>query len=134
MTEQVGTLLWELRTARGWSLGQLAQRAGVSKAALSRWENGERLPRVPELEATLAALGADATQRALAFARIQAPRALRQLREPSETGRLGPPPSMGDLLRAMRLRGGWTQTQIALRLGVGQNTVARWELGERQPS
>src|ERR1041385_972542 len=35
--KRIGTLLWEWRTARGWSLEQLAQRAGVSKAALSRW-------------------------------------------------------------------------------------------------
>jgi hypothetical protein len=50
MAEQVGTLLWSLRTARGWSLGQLAERAGVSKSALSRWETGKRQPFIPELE------------------------------------------------------------------------------------
>src|SRR5262245_65761943 len=73
MTEQVGMLLWELRTARGWTLGQLAQSAGVSKSALSYWEAGKRLPRVAELEATLDALSATSAQRARAFAFIQAP-------------------------------------------------------------
>lgn len=134
MAEQVGTLLWEWRTAAGWSLGQLAQRAGVSKSALSRWESGLRQPRVPELEATLEALGATQAQRSLALARIEAPRALRLLRTPVKTSVLGTPPSAGDLLRALRQRGGWAQEQIALRLGVGQNTIARWERGERLPS
>lgn len=77
MAEQVGTLLWEMRTARGWSLGQLARHAGVHKSALSRWETGERLPRVPELEATLDALEATSAQRARLFACIRAPRAIR---------------------------------------------------------
>lgn len=134
MAEQIGTLLWELRTARKWSLGQLSERAGVSKASLSRWEAGERVPRVPELEATLNALEASPAQRSLALARIAAPRALRLLREPSVSARIGPQPAAHHLLRAMRLRGGWTQEQIALRIGVRQHTIARWEAGERIPS
>jgi transcriptional regulator with XRE-family HTH domain len=80
MAESLGTLLWEFRTAGGWSLGRLAQRAG--KAAVSRWEAGERQPRAAELEAVLDALNADAAHRALAFARIDASRALRRLRQP----------------------------------------------------
>ena len=67
MAESLGTLLWELRTAGGWTLGRLAQQAGVSKAALSRWEAGTRQPRVAELEAVLAALNAPAAQRAAAL-------------------------------------------------------------------
>ena len=49
MAESLGTFLWELRTASGWTLGRLAQQAGISKAALSRWEAGARQPRVAEL-------------------------------------------------------------------------------------
>lgn len=134
MAEQLGTLLWELRTGRGWSQGQLAQRAGISKAALSRWESGARQPRVPELQAVLEALETTPAQRALAFAFIKAPRALRYLQASPESDSLGPPPAAGDLLRAMRQRRGWTQAQVAQRLGVGQNTVARWEAGERLPA
>lgn len=134
MAEQVGTLLWQWRTARGWSLGQLGQRAGVSKAALSRWEAGQRQPRMPELEATLAALGATPLQRALAIACIEAPRALRHLHSSTGPSGIGAPPSAGDLLWALRQRGGWTQEQIALRLGVDQSSVGRWERGERLPS
>ena len=55
MSEPVGTLLWEMRAAAGFSLGELARRAGLSKATLSQWESGQRQPRVAELEATLRA-------------------------------------------------------------------------------
>lgn len=134
MADQLGTLLWEWRTARGLSLGQLAQQAGISKSALSRWEAGTRQPRVPELEAVLSALGASAAQQARAFACVNAPRALRRLNEAVPSERMSPPPCAGDLLRAMRLRGCWTQEQIAVRVGVRQHTIARWELGERLPS
>jgi len=86
------------------------------------------------LEATLEALGATPKQRALALSRIEAPRALRRLNTSAEPSGMGAPPSAGDLLRALRLRGGWTQEQIAQQMGVGQNTVARWERRERLPS
>src|SRR5262249_49136441 len=68
MAERLGTLLWELRTAGGWSLGRLAGKAGVDKSALSRWEAGTRRPRVAELEAVLDALQASPDQRARLFA------------------------------------------------------------------
>src|SRR5438067_2521649 len=37
-------------------------------------------------------------------------------------------------LRAMRLRQGWTQEQVAARVGVVRTTAAHWERGERLPS
>ncbi len=134
MTERIGTLLWEMRTAGGWSQGQVARAAGVSKAALSQWESGARSPRVPELEAALTALQADAAQRALVFAQMKAPRALRHLRRPDDTDGLGAPPVSYDLLRAMRLRKGWTQERTAGAVGVTRSAVARWEQGERLPA
>src|SRR5262249_37596244 len=97
--EQVGTRLGELRTAGGWTLGQVGGGAGVGKGALSRWEAGLRQPRVAELEAVLTALGASAAERGLVFARIEAPRALRHLRQNVDPG-VGAPPTAGDLLRA----------------------------------
>lgn len=134
MAQQVGTLLWELRTASGLSLGKLAQKAGVSKAALSQWETDKRQPRITELEAVLEALGATAAQCAQIFACIEAPRAIRHLRQTRSDLALGPMPIRGDLLRAMRLRKGWTQEYVATRLDVDRATVARWEQGERNPS
>lgn len=123
-----------MRMARGWSLGRLAQRAGVHKSALSRWEAGEQQPRIPELEATLQALEATPAQRVSALACIDAPRALRRLHAGAAPDAMGPLPSSGDLLRALRLRVAGTQEQVAHQVGVGQSTVARWERGERLPS
>ena len=134
MAQQVGTLMWEIRTAAGLSLGKLAQKAGVSKAALSQWEADKRQPRMTELEAVLSALGATAAQCALVFACIEAPRAIRHLRQTRSDPALGPMPTRSDLLRAMRLRKGWTQEHTAAHLNVDRTTVARWEQGERNPS
>jgi transcriptional regulator with XRE-family HTH domain len=131
--EHFGTLLWTLRTSAGWTIGQLARRSGISKAAISRWESGDRQPRIPELEAVMDALDAPAAQRALAFSRIDASRGIRHLRESSDNNTLGAPPVLGDLLKAMRLRGGWTQGEVADRAGVGRTAVVRWENGERLP-
>jgi transcriptional regulator with XRE-family HTH domain len=111
VAEQIGTYLKRVRSTGGWTLGKLARKAGVSKGALSLWESGQRQPRVVELEAVLEALGATAAQRALAFACIDAPRAILHLRRNSHDG-LGGPPTGGDLLRAMRLRRGWSQEQL----------------------
>ena len=134
MTPQIGLLLREWRTAGGFTLGKLAQKAGVNTSALSRWESGGRQPRVPELEATLDALSASPAQRALAFSAINAPRSLRRLRQTPDIPGLGAPPALGDLLRAMRQRKALMQEEVAARLGVRQGTVARWERGERTPS
>lgn len=41
---QLGTHLRSLRTQRGWTLGDLAQRTNLSEAYLSRIESGERQP------------------------------------------------------------------------------------------
>ncbi len=36
----------------------------------------------------------------------------------------------GDELKKIRSRVGWTQAEMAYRLGVAPNTIARWERGE----
>ncbi|WP_234540272.1 helix-turn-helix domain-containing protein [Streptomyces shenzhenensis] len=41
---RLGARLVELRTERGWSLGELAERSGVSKSTLSRAERAETSP------------------------------------------------------------------------------------------
>lgn len=39
----------------------------------------------------------------------------------------------GEQIRAGRERRGWTQAQLAQRVGVGQRTVGNWERGETVP-
>jgi transcriptional regulator with XRE-family HTH domain len=129
-SQNVGTLLREWRTSRGWSLSRLARQAGLSKGTLSYWESGTYLPRVAELEAVLDALDVTTAERAEAWVRVGAPRAARRLREAAVAGL----PGVGHLLRAMRRRRGWTQQDVASRVGVRQSAVARWERAEARPS
>ena len=133
MAEAVGELLKQLRTANGWTLGKLAQVSGVSKSALSQWETDKRQPRMVELDAVLEALQVSASQRSLLYARIDAPRALRRLRQQERGSSLVAPPMAGDLIRGMRLRKHWSQERLASAVGVDRTSVLRWEQGERLP-
>ena len=49
----------ELRNEKGLTLRQLAERANVSDSAVSRWENGERVPNVDAYIRIIEALGAE---------------------------------------------------------------------------
>jgi transcriptional regulator with XRE-family HTH domain len=52
------TRIREARDARGWTQDELAERLGVSRAVVSRWENGHTPPTVPEqVNALVLALG-----------------------------------------------------------------------------
>jgi transcriptional regulator with XRE-family HTH domain len=110
--------------------------AGISHSTLGTWEAGTHLPRLPELEAVLSALGATPAQRRRALALMDATRAARQLRlelATPDADDLGRMPSGGDLLRALRLRRGYTQAAAAAKVGMRQSTLARWEEGETWP-
>jgi transcriptional regulator with XRE-family HTH domain len=138
---EIGALLRQWRCERGLSQTDLATRAKISPSTLSRWEAGKSKPGGPELEATL---------QALAVSPAQVYQALLAARTPGSRRRLSPalppdekaddsfipsflPPVGGDLLRALRLRRGMPQAQLASLLGVPQNAVARWERSETWP-
>jgi transcriptional regulator with XRE-family HTH domain len=139
-SHELGLFVKELRAARQFSLGELARLADVNKATLSRWEAGQRLPRLPELQAVMTALGATPAQLRRAAALLDAPRGVRQLRayaqqsgnaflELIERGPCG-----GDLLRAMRLRQAKGLEEVARAIGVQPSTLSRWERGEVWPA
>ncbi|MET7452917.1 XRE family transcriptional regulator [Streptomyces sp. NPDC005574] len=54
---RLGTRLAELRTERGWSLGELAERSGVSRSTLSRAERAETSPTAAQLNRLCAVYG-----------------------------------------------------------------------------
>lgn len=136
---RIGALLRAEREGQRLSLGALAAQSGIHKATLSRWEAGRRQPSVPELEAVLGALSVSPAGRAEALAHIDAPRAVRALRQnlassPETHGAVGRPPAGGDLLRAMRLRRKMGQAELARAIGVDRSTLVRWERSETWPS
>lgn len=52
----IAILLWQVRTACGFSLRELAERTQLSKSTLNRIENGETSPTLNELEVIAGAL------------------------------------------------------------------------------
>jgi transcriptional regulator with XRE-family HTH domain len=59
---RLGTRLAELRAERGWSLGELAERSGVSRSTLSRAERAETSPTAALLNRLCAVYGRTMSQ------------------------------------------------------------------------
>ncbi|MBC8142636.1 MAG: helix-turn-helix domain-containing protein [Armatimonadetes bacterium] len=126
--EGIGATLKSLRRERGVSIGTLAAQSGIHKTTLYRWESGATVPRLPELSHVLDALGVSAQTRAQCHERVLAPRAVQWLKS-QDAGVL----TVGDLLRALRLRSGLTQSEAARRSGVRQSLLTQWENGLTLP-
>lgn len=139
MADAFGDYLHALRQARKLTATELAQKAGIRRATLSEWQSGKRQPRSQELEAVLDALDASDAQKRKARELLRTPKAFVRLRQETERNDpdfvaiAGDIPHGGDLLRALRLRKGWTQTELAAQMAVPQSTVARWERSELWP-
>src|ERR687883_310150 len=70
-TGQGGRFLRQLRQAQGLTLEQAAQKAGIGRVTLNRWETDAQKPRLKELEALLTALAASLAQRRKALALVE---------------------------------------------------------------
>lgn len=114
-------------------MNRLAMRAQISQSTISRWEAGRFAPSMDELESVLGQLDASDEERSYTLRLINAPRAVARLRTLHSSSTSSPPFS-GDLLRAMRLRKGWTLEQAAHASGIAVDILSRWEKSERQPS
>jgi len=125
--DRLDVFLQSRRLGRRISQRALADRAGISGSTLSRWENGSSVPSIPELEAVLQVLRATSAERTKALSLIARPRSFRILSGPA-------PLVSGSLLRAMRLRSGRTQADVAAQVGVSQSVLAKWEASEAWPS
>lgn len=60
--EQIGQVIRDLRTERGWTQAELAERAELTGALLSSYETGRKKPSLPNLGRVLDALGVDLGQ------------------------------------------------------------------------
>lgn len=95
--------------------------------ALAGWESGRRTPPGEVLLGLLDALGASPREKALLLTLADPRHALIALAHTDE----GPPVGLGEVLRAMGLRLGLTQAELAGHIGSAQSTVARWERGDQ---
>jgi transcriptional regulator with XRE-family HTH domain len=75
--------LRELREAAGWTQDQLAERVGVKREAVARWEAGKREPGWSNVLALAEALGVDCTAFTQAPARRTAAGPGRPRKEPA---------------------------------------------------
>jgi transcriptional regulator with XRE-family HTH domain len=89
------------------SIASAANQLCVDPGTLARWEKGQRQPEGKYLAKVYSFLGED-------------PRPV--------------PATPGDWVRRQREAVGWSQRDLARRLGVYPTTVERWELGQRRPS
>lgn len=134
MESQPGTLgvyLSQLRVAKGVSVTELAKTMGVRRATVSEWLAGKRRPRLSDLLHLLDLLQITEAQRRRAVSLYQAPTTIFLPEAVAQVGEASP--HGGDLLRALRMRRGWTQEQTAQAIGVTQSQVAKWERGMRWP-
>ena len=127
-------LLRQKRVASGYNLSAAAARAGVSRRSLTRWETGGARPHLEELQRVLSALGVSAQEREVLLNKLGTPAAIKALHHQDEDAFPFPLPHQGDLLRALRLRLGLRQDDVATKLGVSQATLARWESGRVWPT
>lgn len=115
-----------------------AQAAGIHRTTLHRWEKGDVQPRLPELEAYLRGIGATAQQRRRALTLLETTQARAVLRvETNALAERQDIPSMphgGDLLKAMRLRRGFSHEEAAAQVSVTTRTLRKWEAAEVWPN
>ena len=117
----------QLRKQRDLSILALSKHSGISKTTLDNWQSGRTLPSAPELEMLISVLNLSSPDQRLLRRSIGLPRAIVLLPEGER------PPLTGGLLRAMRLRRGLTQSDVARRLSVRQGTLAKWEKSDDWP-
>ena len=137
----LGSIIQSNRQVKGLSLGTLAERAGINKSTLSRWETGKSRPYVHELIRVLDILEVPQETQVLCLQQIGAPRSERhiaQLSAPISSLIDSPqqtklPISGGELLRTLRTRQGFTQQETAQAVGVTQSLLSQWESNECWP-
>ncbi|MDE2106406.1 MAG: helix-turn-helix transcriptional regulator [Patescibacteria group bacterium] len=124
---EFGQWLYQSRMERGVTLNGLAERAGVSNAAISHYESGTRFPSKSMVVRLASSLGVNPNPGLLAagFA----------------TGKplAAPPPSpaiaafrrrTADRVRTARESAGLTQEELGQRVGIGRGGITYWEKGE----
>jgi transcriptional regulator with XRE-family HTH domain len=123
----LGTALRFLRARQGLTQGVVATRAKLTKAMLSSYEIGSKLPSFQSLASILQALNRD-------FHDLQ--EAIDEVRQRTPASSGGPvdPQHLGKALRLLRTRQNTTQVAIADRAGLTKAMLSCYETGAQLPS
>ncbi len=123
---ELGNALRLLRARRNLSQGEVAARAKVTKAMLSSYEVGHKVPSFPSLTAILNALTEDyrSLQEALNAIRKRTP----------GTGTPLQPEGLGKALRFLRTQRGLTQVAVANQAGITKAMLSTYETGRCFPA
>jgi|GEM_PF-6689913 transcriptional regulator with XRE-family HTH domain len=113
------------------SVVELARRSGLARSTITRWEHNQAHPNSRELSRALSALEMPHGEQAELFELIPSVRALQWVASLEGASKIG---QAHDLLRAMRLRTGQSQEELARQIGVSKRAVIKWEQGESWPS
>ncbi len=117
-TSQPKKTIRELREAQGWTQEELAGRLGVTRGAVSTWERGYWMPRPVTQQHLADLLGIGVGE--IAFGQ--------------DGGAMSGPTPWSHAIRRLRQARGWSQPDLATRVGVVPRTISTWERGVRVPS
>lgn len=123
--EELGKALRLLRARRDLTQGEVATRATITKAMVSSYELGFKLPHFESLAAVLNALGED-------FHALQ--EALAEIRSGRPASPLVQAECVGQALRLLRKQRRMTQTAVAESAGITKAMLSCYETGATLPS
>lgn len=120
--KQAGQLIRQLRLQRGWSQSQLGKIIGLSQGYISSVESGtiipykniERFASVFEVSSKIFPLS-------------------RRYRPTEVSWKKNERTQFGKVLRQARLKKGWTQSELAVRIGVSVNSILHYETRGHMP-
>lgn len=118
---EIGTRIKDLRTERHLSQEALAERLGLSRQAVAKWESGTSAPSTANLLALCGIFGVS----------------LDELTSPDSNGTdlvCVTDGTLGERIKTLRLERHWSQEALADKLELSRQAVAKWESGASAPS
>ena len=119
------SVLRRLRKLNGWSQSDVAEKVGTTFENVSRWERGKTLPSFYYQQRLCVVFSKDPEE--LGF--VQNQMELTAADQLLKTNQKAP----NKLLSRQRRLHGWTQGDVAERIGTYSMNVSRWERGETTP-
>lgn len=117
----LGLELRKIRISQGWTKKQTASLFGVDEATVAGWEDGSIMPPILILEKMKAKV--DAQKKKEEFQKQEA----KEKTTVENKEKIGIKCDLGQTIRGLRIKKGWTQKDLAEKLYVTPQAVSRWE-------